>query len=315
MPSIYLQPFEYATYGLPATTTAAQVQAASALIDLELKRPDGLVWTPDGTGQPGWMAGKVPTITLTTVAGFLPGLNVTAQVPGNVAQTVAVGDVFIADRSTSGTPTDTSEAVTIQSITPPTPGQFPPVTTLTLSSVVFPHAGPTKLEAGLTCKQHLFMPSGRPVKNLAYTPVIRLISGQGRYGYGRRADASRYMVDEFNLLAAVSHFGGPPVWEFFPMENTNVDPDTGQLWVPAGVMLSYYSEVNIWYAAGFAAAALPDAIKQVCATLVQTVISVPQLGDAQRYQAGDTAVQNRTSSVFSADSKMMLAPYYAKLFV
>ena len=170
------------------------------------------------------------------------------------------------------------------------------------------------LDLGMTIKQHRFMPEGRPITNLAFTPVIRLISGQGRYGYGRRGEASRYMVDEFNLLASLSHFGGPPVWEFFPINTTGVDPLSGQVWVPAGVMLAYYSEVNIWYVAGWSYANLPDAIKWACGDLTLILANNFSFGDIKSYQAGGTKIELFSSSIIDADTKYQLAPYRAKLY-
>jgi hypothetical protein len=312
MPSSYLTTDDYQTYGLPSSTSAAQVTQASTLIDLYLKRPEGLVWSPDGTGAPGWMAALSPTITYQCTGPIAPGQNVQVELTGGVAA-LQVGDVLILDRGNE----EIAEPVAVvsfgnglQSIA----GVTPPVQ-VTLQNVVFEHPGPCTFDAGMVIKQHKFMPDGRPVTNLAYTPIARLLAGQGRYGYGRRGASSRYQVDEFNLLASLSHFGGPPVWEFFPMVNTGVDFETGQLWVPAGVMLAYYSEINLWYVAGFPGSGIPSAIKMACANIVNAQANLPQLGATKSYKAGDTALERFAASVIDDDTKVMLAPYRAKLFV
>ncbi|CAE6838381.1 hypothetical protein [Paraburkholderia nemoris] len=301
MPSSYLTSGDYATYGLPAGTTAAQVTTASTLIDLYLKRPEGLVWVPDGTGAPGWMAALTPTQSFTLGAAIAPGNNVVVPLVGGVAS-LLVGDVIILDRASN----TIGEPVAIVSIS----GQ-----NVTLQNVVFAHANGATADKGMTIKQHKFMPDGRPVTNLAFTPVARLIAGQGRYGYGRRGASSRYQVDEFNLLASLSHFGGPPVWEFFPIINTGVDFETGMVWVPAGVMLAYYSEINLWYVAGYPASGLPPAIKAACANIIQAQAAVPQLGATKMYKAGDTALERFAATNIDDDTKALLAPYRAKLFV
>ncbi|MDR6381826.1 hypothetical protein [Paraburkholderia caribensis] len=312
MPSSYLTSGEYAAYGLPASTTAAQVTAASTLIDMYLKRPEGLVWLPDGTGAPGWMSALSPSQTYQCAGPIAAGENVQVELTGGVAS-LQVGDVLILDRGSN----EIAEPVAVvsfgnglQSIA----GVRPPVT-VTLQNVVFDHPGPSTLDAGMTIKQHKFMPDGRPVTNLAFTPVARLLAGQGRYGYGRRGASSRYQVDEFNLLASLSHFGGPPVWEFFPIINTGVDFETGMVWVPAGVMLAYYSEINLWYVAGFPASGLPASVKAACANIIMAQSSIPQIGATKSYKAGDTAIERFASTVLDDDTKAMLAPLRAKLFV
>lgn len=312
MPSSYLTPADYQTYGLSSSTTQGQVTQASTVVDLYLKRPEGLVWVPDGTGAPGWMAALDPKVTYQCAGPIAPGQNVTVELTGGVAA-LQVGDVLILDRANSAI----AEPVAVvsfgnglQSIA----GVTPPVQ-VTLQNVVFEHPGPCTLDAGMVIKQHKFMPDGRPITNLAFTPVARLLAGQGRYGYGRRGASSRYQVDEFNLLASLSHFGGPPVWEFFPMVNTGVDFETGQLWVPAGVMLAYYSEINLWYVAGYPASGIPPAIKMACANILNAQASLPQMGAMKSYKAGDTALERFAATVIDDDTRALLAPYLAKLFV
>lgn len=309
MPSQYLQDGDLAAYGVP-DATAAQVIAASTVIDGHLKRPEGLVWNADAAGNPAYMAAAVSLtntapLSLTAPGAIAPGSNVVVPVTGGV-QAVAVGEALILDRANS----ELCEAVVVVAVSPNTSPA-----TVTLQSVGNSHSGGALLDMGLTIKQHKFMPSGRPLTTLAYTPVMRLLSGQGRYGYDRRGAASRYQVDEFNLLASLSHFGGPPVWEFFPLQNTGVDAGSGQVWVPAGVMLAYYSEVNLWYVAGFPYANLPAAVKSVCAQLINAAANVPQLGAAAKaYKAGDSSFQLFASTLLSGDMKRELDPYRAKLY-
>ncbi len=302
MPSSYLASGDYANYELPATTTQAQVTAASNLIDVYLKRPEGLVWVPDATGAPGWMAAPTPSLTLTGIGPIPPGTNVIVPVTGGISA-ITVGDVLILDAENGAI----AEPCTVISMTAAP-------ATVTLQTVLFTHTGAVPMDKGRVIKQHKFMPAGRPLTVLAYTPIARLLAGQGRYGYGRRGDASRYQVDEFNLLASLSHFGGPPVWEFFPITNTGVDAQSGQVWLPAGVMLAYYSETNIWYVAGFSAANLPSEIKTACAQIIMAKTAIPQMGNVKSYKAGDTAIAMAASSFLSDDVKMLLEPYRARRF-
>jgi hypothetical protein len=302
MPSAYLTGSDPANYGVP-NATPAQIQQASVLIDAYLKRTEGLVWLPDSFGNPGWMAALTPRLTLTASSAIAPGANVVVSVTGGI-QAISVGDALVVDRLNNSL----AEIVVVGSMTTAPP-------TVTLVSVAKNHSAGAALDQGMMIKQHKFMPQGRPLTTLAYTPVVQLWSGQGRYGYGRRGDASRYMVDEFNLLAALSHFGGPPVWEFFPLTNTGVDPETGQVWVPAGVMLAYYSEVNLWYVAGYQYANLPDAIKFACAEIITNLSSIsPAAANMKSWRAGDTQIQLFAASALSADTKARLDPFRAKLY-
>lgn len=303
MPSTYIQSADYALYGLPGSTTAAQVQQASILIDAYLRRVDGLLWTPDAGGNPGWMMAKTPTLTLAAAGAIAPGNNVVVPVTGGI-QAIAIGDALVLDR----TNTNCCEVGVVISLS-----ATPPYS-VTLQQVTYSHPGPCTLDQGLTLLQHKFMPEGRPLTTLAYTPVTRLLSGQGRYGYGRRGNAARYQVDEFNLLASLSTFGGPPAWEFFPLNSTGINPNTGEVWVPAGVMLAYYSEVNLWYVAGYQQSNLPTQIALACAQLIKSMQLLPVMGNAKSYRAGDTQIQMMSSSYLSADSKAMLDPFRAKLF-
>jgi hypothetical protein len=302
MPSTYLTGSDLTNYGVPNATTV-QIQQASVLIDAYLKRTEGLQWTPDGAGNPGWMSALTPRLSLTAPGAIAPGSAVVVPVTGGI-QAISVGDALVLDRANAGI----AEVAVVQSLS------LSPAT-VTLQSVVNNHGAGALLDQGLAIKQHKFMPQGRPLTTLAYTPVVRLLSGQGRYGYGRRGDASRYQVDEFNLLASLSHFGGPPAWEFFPLTNTGVDAETGQVWTPAGVMLSYYSEVNLWYVAGYAQANLPDAIKFACAELITALIALsPGTANMKSVRAGDTQMQTWSASLLSDDTKRKLDPFRAKLY-
>lgn len=308
MPSTYLQPNEYAAFGVP-NATLSQVQTASILIDAHLKRTEGLVCLPDSAGNPSYMAAVSPSVTLTAAADIEPGENVKVFVTGGI-QAINVGDALILDRSNQSI----SEVVVVSSTSVSSiPGPSGPPFII-LQGVSNVHNGPCTLEQGLTLKQHKYMPQGRPITTLAYTPILRLLSGQGRYGYGRRGESSRYQVDDFNLLASLSAFGGPPAWEFFPLNSTGIDAQSGQVWVPAGVMLAYYSEVNLWYVAGFSQENLPDQVKAACAQIITARANLPEMGDIKSFQAGGSRFQMLASSVLSDDSKINLRQFTANLY-
>ncbi len=309
MSSLYIQSEDYATYGLANTTTAAQVTQASTTIDSYLKRPEGLIWTPDELGNPCFMAAANPSLTLTSPFSIIPGLNVTVLVTGPMAM-MQPGDVLILDRAN---PTAV-EAVVINSTTPAGPGVS---ASLGFQSVVNTHGPGALLDAGMVIQDQRALPDGRPLTQLSRTPVARLVSGAGRYSFGRRSSPANAYVDDYNLLSSVAQFaglGGPPIWEGFNTSLTDVNPATGEVWIPSGMLATYYTEVKLRYLAGFSAASLPSDIKLATAQLVQAIADAPNLGAVKSYKAGDTAITRFADTMISGDTKRLLEPYRASMF-
>src|ERR1017187_1219961 len=89
-----------------------------------------------------------------------------------------------------------------------------------------------------------------------------IVGCSGRYGYSRRGSQMVYPDLNYgaNILQIASFFGGPP--QFTPIDVTkiDVDPITGEVWVPAGLYLSQYSEVFISYNSGFDPRDMPKSI-------------------------------------------------------
>jgi hypothetical protein len=299
-----LRPGDYATFGVPNATTAQVVQA-SVLLDAHLRRPEGLIWVADGSGQPCYMQSLSADLTLVAAQDIAPGQNVGVNVTGPLLA-LQMGDVVVLDRLNP----DICEACVIGQISGSAPGPL----NASLRSVMFLHESGCLMEYGLNILEQKFMPKDRPVTTLSRTPTIRVISGTGRYGYGRRGDAGNYNVDDFNLLAAMSKFGGPPAWEIWDPSNAGIDVGTGQLWVPAGIMLAYYSEIKVRYIGGFANANLPDAVKLATAQLVTAMMMNPMYGAVKSMRAGETSVQNFVASNLSDDVKGALMRYQVNAF-
>lgn len=306
MPSVYLQSADYTAYGVP-NATPAQVQQASAQIDAYLARREGLIWAPDGNGNPCYMAGMNPSLTLTLASAIAPGQNVVVNVTGPTGM-LKVGSVLIADVATAAI----TEALVVQAVV----GQQ-----VTFANVLFAHAQGAALAAGLTIVEQRTMPEDRPITMVAQTPVMAILSGVGRYGYMRRGMDAVGSIDTYNLLAVMSKFGGPPAWEVWTPQANSCEPETGTVWVPAGVLLAYYTEVRMHYVAGWTYATLPAQVKQACANIANNIAAVAGMpGTMQRLQAGDTAMLRfanqagiLNSFVMDDDTKALLAPYRARL--
>jgi hypothetical protein len=157
MGSLYLQSGEYAAYGLPAGTTAAQVQAASALLDAYLKRPEGLVWTAGAGGLPCFMAGLTPQFTFTAAGAVAPGASVVVPVAGFMLTPDLVGEVLVLDR----TDLTKAEACVVAGVG---------AGSVTLQSVSYAHAAGPNLDAGLAIFEERGLPSNRSITRVARSP-------------------------------------------------------------------------------------------------------------------------------------------------
>lgn len=270
-----------ATYGIDAAVTAAQVMRASALIDDYLRRPEGLVWSPDYAGLPAYMAGMTPSFSLAASGAIAPGTNVQVAVTGMYRTTTLLGEVVILDRATA----NKAEACVIVASD---------ATSVTLDKVALAHNAGAVMDAGLVIVEERQMPSKRSITRVSRPNFVRLMSLQGRYGYGRRSDQMSGTFNEVNLLATLSTFGGPPQWVPVDIGQVDTSPQTGELWVPAGMMLAYYTDVRIRYVAGFPITGLPPAIKIACAQIANGIAaSADYPGAWGSIRAGDTEIKRQ----------------------
>jgi hypothetical protein len=302
--SQYLQSADYANYGVSGTN-AQQVAAASVLIDAYLMRPEGLLYSVDGNGLPGWMTAKDPDCTLALAAPISPGQNVPATFTAATQPTAAqlqVGAVLILDRANAGI----AEPVVVASNTNGA---------VTFQSVSFAHSANATADWGLVVEEERVLPQGRPKGRISHWPLRRLISGKGRYGFGRRGSGSAaFPLEEFNLLAVFQKFGGPPQWEQMNVSLVAVEPQ-GDFWIPAGIMLAYYTRVYLAFVAGWTYASLPPEIKQATANIINNTGAQQIPGNIKSIKAGDTQITKFASSVIDDDTKAMINRYRVRQFI
>lgn len=300
MPSSYITSGEYASFGLPSTTTAAQVTQASVLIDTYLRRPEGLVYEIDTLGNPVFMKALPITGSFVISAGLAPGLNVVATVTGPMT-TIKPGTVLIADKAIAAK----MEPMVVVSVSG---------AQVTFKQVVYTHDADATYSDGLVILETKQMPSNRPIMMLSRNPVVRLVMGQGRYGYSRRGGSNNYTLNEYNLLAVMTQFGGPPIWENIDLSHTDFNQETGQVWLPAGIMLAYYSEARMCYLAGFTASSIPDIIKLAAANIINSQLASPLNGNLKLIKAGDTQMERFLDTVLDSDTRLMLKSYRARTY-
>ena len=317
MPSAYLTQGELSQYGLPPTTSGAQIAQASALVDTYLDRKAGLQWMPDYSGLPCYMAALSSSLSIKLPSAISAGSNVTVTLPGpnpggmgnGLASTTGiVGTTVILDRATSlqtGSGTDNvCEACVITNVVG---------NTITLLNVQQPHAQGALMEWGLVISEQRPLPSKRAITRLADWPIRRIHAGVGAYRYGRRNDQQAGLYDDRNLLSIMQTFGGPPAWQLFSTIACDFSDVSNEVWIPSGIQMAYYSDVRLWYVAGFPQSAIPEIIKQATAGIILANINTQGLqGGVKEARAGDTALSRFTNSVLDADMKAEINKYRAR---
>ena len=109
------------------------------------------------------------------------------------------------------------------------------------------------------------------------TALSPILGASGRYGYGRRSEFAVYPDLNYgmNMLMVASFFGGPPSWT--PIDVGAIDWDnmtqSGEVWVPAGLYMSQYTEIMIIYNSGYDPLNMPPAIKQACAAITRNALA------------------------------------------
>lgn len=287
-------------YGLPAVIPPGVSEQASAIVDAHLKRPEGMLYVADKNGNPSYMKALTPTFTYQVAGGIAPGSLVTVTVTPAIVRPDMVGEVLVVDRDNP----DLAESLVVTA----TAGN----NQLTFATVQFTHAANCKLDAGLVITEERVVPTKRSIVKYSRHPCPAILSLMGRYGYGRRSDQIAGLYQEMNLLASVQTFGGPPQWIPITITQASWSDITGEIWVPAGMLLAYYSEVKLKYVAGFLEP--PDPIIRATANVAQSLISGASIGGnaLQLISAGNSRIQRFGPTNLDDDSKRLLAPYVAR---
>ena len=119
-------------------------------------------------------------------------------------------------------------------------------------------------------------PNTIAVTNVPGSTLSPFIGISGRYGATIRR--SEYMIYPdlnygANPIMIASMFGGPPAWVDVNIGMTDFDPQTGEIWVPAGIWASQYTEIVVIYNSGFDPLNMPRPIKTATAMLIRNYLS------------------------------------------
>lgn len=119
-------------------------------------------------------------------------------------------------------------------------------------------------------------PNTIPVTNVPGSTLSPFIGASGRYGGTIRPSNVRISPDPnygIGPLMIAAFFGGPPTWTTIDVSMIDFDPQTGEIWVPAGIWAAQYTEIVVVYNSGFDPLNMPRTIKQATAMLVRNFLS------------------------------------------
>jgi hypothetical protein len=122
------------------------------------------------------------------------------------------------------------------------------------------------------------------------------------------------MQDDSGLLSVMSQFGGAPAWSAINTAYADVNQDTGQVWVPPGLLMANYTEVRVNYVAGFSSSGIPDAIKLAAAKIIDAQVKTPLNGNIKLMKAGDTQLERFIDATLDNETRKMLSVYRARAY-
>lgn len=303
MPSAYLSGGDKRAYGV-ANASDADIQSASLMIDAHCRRPEGLIWKPDGSGAPCYMAGATVLFATKLQGAIAPGQNVVAPFVQKCTPDM-IGRVVVLDRGQDSV----VEACEISAVLNGVP---------TLRNVLFAHAPQATVEFGLTIDEELHVPRGRAIVQVSRPQPQRLLAMQGRYAYGRRSDqigGYNWLNEDINVLASVMTMGGPPPWVEINTDAAGFSPITGEVWIPSGMLMSAFSEVRVWYVSGFPLDQIPAGVKEATAQLVKSMQGMPLPADIRSAAVGDAKLERFADDQMSEVTRGLLRPYVATAFL
>jgi hypothetical protein len=288
-------------FGLPPVLPAGIASLASTIVDGYLNRPEGLIHTRDASGNPCAMTAPTPTAFYKLVGSITAGVNVTVTLSPANLRADTLGEVFVLDHKN----TAIVEACTVVSVI----GNNQVV----LGNVQFAHAAGATADVGLVITEDRSVPSKRAIVRVMKFPIVNVVSLLGRYAYGRRSDQVGGLFQDMNLLAAVQSFGGPPQWTPITVAQSSWSDSTGEIWIPAGQLMAYYSDVRIKYVAGYPV--VPDPVQRATAQIAAGLIATSNLsGGLKLITAGDTRLERFANSTLDDDVKRLLDPFKARVF-
>lgn len=145
------------------------------------------------------------------------------------------------------------------------------------------------------------LPAGRNVTILDVRPIIQLIEVRGRQNYASRDRVGLSSIS--SELALLSGIGAVPQWVTIDVSLVSVNPRTGELWVPTGIIP--YSEIEVTYLAGYQQ--IPDQALDALAMVIDWTRFKGYEG-LQSYGTGKVS-RSTGESFLSESTRAKLTPY------
>lgn len=164
-----------------------------------------------------------------------------------------------------------------------------------------------------TYEERAQLPTDRYQSQLVHRPVTEIIQARGRYGYSRR-DRRTANQSNYDFIAATALFGNPP--GFVPIDVNQIDiyGPTGEFWLPTGVFLVGFTEVEITYLAGYEQ--IPSRVKAATANVVNNICT-RGASNRSEFTIGRSRERfSREGNAYIDDTTLsMLTPYISRTMV
>lgn len=152
------------------------------------------------------------------------------------------------------------------------------------------------------------LPDGVPITRATFTPLAipegsttPFLLVRVRHGIPRGPNAQ-------TLAEMVAPFGGPPAWVELDPNNVDFHAATGEVWLPASLFGSSYTEVELTYTAGHAQ--VPEAVKLACAQIIRNIESHPA-ANVRTALLDRLQLEYFAGSLLDDDVRRLLAPFVA----
>jgi hypothetical protein len=154
------------------------------------------------------------------------------------------------------------------------------------------------------------MPSTALRLNTTSNEFCSILALSGRYGVTRNDDLFGGLIPLVSPQAmSQAIFAGPPIWYAIDPTMCEYDLRRGDVWAPAGLYWTRFSEIEVTYTSGFDPCNMPRNIKQATANVVKNMLTKPIPG-VKSASFSDAAMNLSYSATYMDPwTQSLLAPF------